>query len=137
MHEEAVLGIARILTEDERFDKAQVEWERYLEDRSWTRARAEANYSYGRCLDEQGKKPEALKVYVSVYANFAGHLDWSTRAYLRTAALLKENGKEAQALKVLQDMLKRMGHLDHPGVAKAKEIFIEWREAYVAAQQPK
>ena len=137
MHEEAILGIARLLTEDKKFDKAQVEWEKYLEDRSWSRARAEANYSYALCLDQQGKKAEALKVYVSVYANFAGHLDWSTRAYLRTATLLKENGKDVDSLKVLQDMLKRMGHLDHPGVAKAKEIFIQWREAYVAAQKQK
>lgn len=137
MHEEAVLGIARILTEDKKFPEAQVEWEKYLEDRSWTRARAEANYSYATCLDQQGKKAEALKVYVSVYANFAGHLDWSTRAYLRLAAILKENGKDAEALKVLQDMLKRMGHHDHPGIAKGKEIFNQWRDAYVATQQKK
>lgn len=137
MHEEAVLGIARILTEDKKYPEAQAEWEKYLEDRSWTRARAEANYNYARCLDSQGKKTEALKVYVSVYANFAGHLDWSTRAYLRTASILKENGKDVDALKVLQDMLKRMGHLDHPGVAKGKQIFIQWRDAYVATHQPK
>lgn len=137
MHEEAVLGIARILTEDKKYPEAQAEWEKYLEDRTWTRARAEANYSYALCLDQQGKKAEALKVYVSVYANFAGHLDWSTRAYLRTAAILKEKGRDVDALKVLQDMLKRMGHLNHPGVAKGKELFIRWRDAYVAAQQPK
>jgi len=137
LHEEAVLGIARMLTEDKKYPEAQVEWEKYLEDRTWTRARAEANYSYALCLDLQGKKPEALKVYVSVYANFAGHLDWSTRAYLRTAAILKENGKEVEALKVLQDMLKRMGHHDHPGIAKGKQIFIQWRDVYVAAQKQK
>lgn len=137
MHEEAVLGIARMFTEDKKYPEAQVEWEKYLADRTWTRARAEANYSYALCLDMQGKKAEALKVYVSVYANFAGHLDWSTRAYLRTAAILKEKGRDVDALKVLQDMLKRMGHHDHPGVAKGKEIFIQWRDAYVAAQQQK
>ncbi len=137
MHEEAVLGIARMFTEDKKYPEAQVEWEKYLADRTWTRARAEANYSYALCLDMQGKKAEALKVYVSVYANFAGHLDWSTRAYLRTAAILKERGRDVDALKVLQDMLKRMGHHDHRGVVKGKEIFIRWRDAYVAAQQQK
>ena len=137
MHEEAVLGIARMFTQDKKYPEAQAEWEKYLADRTWTRARAEANYNYGLCLDLQGKKAEALKVYVSVYANFAGHLDWSTRAYLRTAAILKEKGRDVDALKVLQDMLKRMGHHDHPGVAKGKEIFIQWRTAYVAAQQQK
>ena len=74
---------------------------------------------------------------LGVAGNFAGHLDWSTRAYLRTAAILKEKGRDVDALKVLQDMLKRMGHHDHPGVAKGKEIFIQWRTAYVAAQQQK
>ena len=27
-------------------------------------------------------------------------------------------------------MLKRMGHLDQPGVDKAKEVFVKWREEY-------
>ena len=134
MHQEAVLGIARLLTADKKFTEAETEWKTYLDHRDWTRARAEANYSYALCLDQQGRKGDALKVYVSVYANFAGHLDWSTRAYLRAAAMLKEEGKDADALRVLQDMLKRMGHHDHPGVAMAKQTFTEWRTAYLATQ---
>jgi tetratricopeptide (TPR) repeat protein len=134
MHQDAVLGIARILTADKKFIEAETEWKTYLDHRDWTRARAEANYSYALCLDQQGRKGDALKVYVSVYANFAGHLDWSTRAYLRAAAMLKEEGKDADALRVLQDMLKRMGHHDHPGVAMAKQTFTEWRAAYMATQ---
>lgn len=134
MHQDAVLGIARILTADKKYPEAEKEWKSYLDHRDWTRARAEANYSYALCLDQQGQKGDALKVYVSVYANFAGHLDWSTRAYLRAATMLKEEGKDADALRVLQDMLKRMGHHDHPGVAMAKETFAEWRTAYMASQ---
>ena len=74
-----------------------------------------------------------MKAYVNVYANFAGHLDWSTRAYLRAAALRREQGEEIASLKILQDMLKRMGHLDHPGVEKGRELFHQWRDEFVAS----
>jgi len=93
-------------------------------------SRPEANYQYAHCLDRQGNVSDALKIYVSVYANFPGHLDWSTKAYLRTALILTENGKELKALLVLRDMLQRMGHHDHPGVTRAKELFIRWRDEY-------
>lgn len=132
MHEEAVLGIARLLTADKRYEEAMDQWKRYLNERTWSRARAEANWNYGLCLDQQGKAREALKIYVSVYANFTGHLDWSTRAYIRTALILRENGKKVEALKVLQDMLKRIGQHNHPGVQSAKGLFIQWRKEYEA-----
>ena len=73
---------------------------------------------------------DALKIYVSVYANFPGHLDWSTRSYVRTAIILKTNGEELKALLVLRDMLKRMGHHDHPVVNQAKTLFVKWRNEY-------
>jgi hypothetical protein len=80
-----------------------------------------------------------MKIYVSVYANFPGYLDWSTRAYLRAAAITKARGEDLKALKILQDMLKRMGHHKHPGVAKAKSVFGQWRNEYAKkmAQQEK
>lgn len=134
LQEKSVLGMARIRTKEKSYDDAQALWEKYLENRSWNLARPEANYQMGFCMDEQGNTADALKIYVSVYANFPGYLDWSTRAYLRTAAIMKQSGEDLKALKVLQDMLKRMGHLDHPGVDKAKELFTKWRRDYEATQ---
>lgn len=139
LQEKAVLGMARIRNDEENFEEAKSLWERYLENRGWTLARAEANYRLAHCHDKLGDLSTALKIYVSVYANFPGHLDWSTRAYLRTAAITKGTGEDLKALKILQDMLQRMGHLDHPGVKKAKEVFAEWRQEYAAkaaAQNP-
>ncbi|MEM7145487.1 MAG: tetratricopeptide repeat protein [Verrucomicrobiota bacterium] len=123
LRELATLGIARLKTEDGNFPVALTWWEKYLEDRTWSSARAEANYSLAHCMEENGKKPEALKLYVSVYANFPGHLDWSTKAYIRSATILKGMGEEEKAALVLRDMVERMGHLDHPGVAEGKRMY--------------
>ncbi|MEM9018688.1 MAG: tetratricopeptide repeat protein, partial [Verrucomicrobiota bacterium] len=130
LQEKAVLGMARIRTAEKSYAEAVTHWESYLENRGWNLARPEANYQLAYCLEQQGDLASALKIYVSVYANFAGYLDWSTRAYLRTAAILKGQGQDLNALKVLQDMLKRMGHHKHPGVAKGKELFTKWRSEY-------
>ena len=135
LREEATLGSARILSELKKWPEAEENWKAYITERNWSKARAEANYNRALCMDMQGNPAEALKVYVSVYVNFAGHLDWSTRAYLRTATILHENGKEADSLRVLQEMLKRMGHHQHPGVEIAKSQFIKWRDEFVANQQ--
>ena len=130
LQEKAVLGMARIKTKEGDYVAAQPIWEQYLENTGWRISRPEANYRLAECFDKSGNTADALKVYVSIYANFPGHLDWSTRAYLRTAAITKAGGDDLKALKVLQDMLKRMGHLDHPGVDKAKETFVKWRDEY-------
>ena len=128
--EQAVLGIARVLSKKGEHEQAQAWWEQYLEDRSWNRARPEANYNYALSLDKRGKKGEAFKVYVSVYVNFAGHLDWSTKAYLRAAEIRRSDGAELDALKILQEMLQRMGHHEHPGVQQGRELFNKWRAEY-------
>jgi len=130
LKERAVLGMARIRNGEENYTEAQPLWEKYLENRSWTLSRPEANYSLGYSMEKQGNVADALKIYVSVYANFPGHLDWSTRAYLRTAVILKGRGDDLRSLKVLQDMLKRLGHHKHPGIAKGKELFLKWRAEY-------
>lgn len=130
LQEKAVLGMARIRTGENNYEEAAAHWEKYLENRSWALARPEANYNLALCYEQQGNLSDALKIYVSVYANFPGYLDWSTRAYLRTAAITKGSGEDLKALQILQDMLKRMGHLDHPGVKKGKEIFSTWRVEY-------
>jgi len=130
LSERAVLGMARIRMSDRDYAGARILWEKYLENRNWTLSRAEANYLLGYAMEKQGEIGDALKIYVSVYANFPGYLDWSTRAYLRTAAITKGRGQTLQALKILQDMLQRMGHHKHPGVAKGKELFIQWRSEY-------
>ncbi|MEM6280450.1 MAG: tetratricopeptide repeat protein, partial [Verrucomicrobiota bacterium] len=130
LQEKAVLGMSRIRMGQKNYEEALPLWEQYLENRSWSLSRPEANYSLAACHEQQGNLADALKIYVSVYANFPGHLDWSTRAYLRTAAITKGAGKDLQALQVLQDMLKRMGHLDHPGVDQGKKLFAKWRVEY-------
>ena len=130
LQERAVLGMARIRTAEKNYKESKPLWEKYLGTRSWTLSRPEANYQLGYAIEKLGNPADALKIYVSVYANFPGYLDWSTRAYLRTAAILKGQGEDLKALKVLQDMLKRLGHHKHPGIAKGKEVFIKWRSEY-------
>ncbi len=136
LREEAILGIARLHTRQEEWGEAQEWWERYLEDRSHSLARPEANYQYAVCLDRRGEEAEAMKAYVNVYVIHAGHLDWSTKAYLRAAEMRKEEGALVDALKILQDMLKRMGHLEHPGITEGRKRFNEWRDELVARGKP-
>lgn len=134
LREEAILGIARLKTRDEKWEEAQEWWEKYLENRAHNLARPEANYSYALCLDNLGKEAEAMKAYVNVYVIHAGHFDWSTKAYLRAANMRKDDGELVDALKILQDMLQRMGHEDtHPGVIEAKKLFDQWRNELAAA----
>ena len=139
LQEKSVLGMARIRMAEENYEEAKTHWAAYLENRGWNIARAEANYQMGFANEKMGNLADAMKIYVSVYANFPGYLDWSTRAYLRAAAITKARGEDLKALKILQDMLKRMGHHKHPGVAKAKSVFGEWRKEYAKkmAQQEK
>lgn len=134
LQEAAVIGAGRTLIKQEKFTQAITWWRDYLSHRDWLNARPEANYNIGRCLEENGSPREALKVYASVYALFPGNLDWSTQAYLRTAHLLKNEGRDGDALLVLVDMLKRLGHLEHPGIEEGRKIFIAWKADWVAQQ---
>ncbi len=135
LNEKATLGLARVLMKQEQYEEAQSLWETYLESKSWNESRPEANFNYARCLELRGQRNEALKVFISVYANFPGHLDWSTEAYLRAAEILWTNGRNVEALKMMQDMLRRMKGLEHPNIDKGKATFFQWRDEYVAAQQ--
>jgi len=135
LQEEAVLGLGRVAMRKEQWSEAERYWLMYLGQQSWMLARPEANYSYGLALDKQKKVAEALKVYVSVYANFSGHVDWSIPACIRAAEILKESGQELKALQVLQDMLRRTKNLEHPNIDRAKEVFFEWRDEYTEKQK--
>jgi len=133
--ERSRLGIARIASSQKNWPEAEKAWTEYLANRGWSLARAEANYRLAEAIDQLGDQKKATGLYVSVYNNFAGHLDFSTPAYLRTAEILNEQGKKREALKVLQDMLKRMSKLEHPNIDKAKGIFQQWRDEYVQNSQ--
>lgn len=135
VREQAVLGLARLATAGKQWKEGESRWIEYLDHRDWKRARPEANFGYASCLDGQGRTEEALKVYVSVYANFAGALDLATAAYLRASDILWNTGRQVDALKVLQDMLRRMERNPHPNVAKAEAKFFQWRDQYVAGQK--
>ncbi|MEM7011483.1 MAG: tetratricopeptide repeat protein, partial [Verrucomicrobiota bacterium] len=134
LREEAILGSARVVMQQKKYDDALALWKEYLKDRSWTIARAEANFRVAECYEGLDKDPEAKKLYVSVYANFAGHLDWSVPAAIKVGEMLRAGGQEVEALQVMSDMLKRTGHNKHPEIDNAKKVFFEWRDEYVAKQ---
>ena len=121
----------------EKYDEAMRWWRDYLSHGNWLNSRPEANFNYGRCTEETGDPLMALKIYASVYALFPGHLDWSTQAYLRAARILKEEDRDGDALLVLVDMLKRLGHLEHDGVGEGRKLFAEWKQEWIANQSLK
>ncbi|MCB1061626.1 MAG: tetratricopeptide repeat protein [Verrucomicrobiae bacterium] len=134
LQEGAILGGGQLLMRQEKYGQAQTWWRDYLGHGNWLNARPEANFNYGRCLEETGSPKEALKIYTSVYALFPGHLDWSTQAYLRTAEILKKDKRDGDALLVLVDMLKRLGHLDHANIRKGRDLFAAWKEEWIRNQ---
>ncbi|MFT5466446.1 MAG: tetratricopeptide (TPR) repeat protein [Verrucomicrobiales bacterium] len=147
--EEATLGSARVLMKQakmakaaasapqEKFEKALEFWKEYLSDRSRRLARPEANYRIAECYDELGKASEAKKLYVNVYANFGGHIEWSSLSILRVAVMLREGGQEKNALLAVGDYLRRLGHNDHPGIEAVKHNFFKWRDEFTAKQGKK
>lgn len=136
MHEQAVLGIARLQFEQKNYSQSLEWWKRYRKKgRTWKTARAEASYKFGECLLNMGKRDEAAATFVNVYSNYPGQLDWSTQAYLETANIVRDKGNELDALKIVREMLQRMGHLQHPNIDKGKKIFVDWRNAYMEKQE--
>ncbi len=135
LHEDAVLGIARIETAAGNYGEAKKWWTQYRENPAWRTERAEASFQYGVCLRETGKTDEAAATFVNVYSNFPGQLDWSTRAYVETAKIIKAKNQELDAMKLLREMIQRMGHIEHPGVEEGRKLFFEWRTAYTEKQK--
>ncbi|MCB1228892.1 MAG: hypothetical protein KDN19_01420 [Verrucomicrobiae bacterium] len=131
LQEASVIGGGRLLFEEGDFEEAKVWWTDYLRHSNWQSARAEANFRYGTCIEKTGSPNEALKIYASVYALYPGHLNWSTESYLGAARILKTEGRDGDAILVLVDMLKRLGHLEHPGIEKGRKLFAEWKEEWV------
>lgn len=131
LQEASVLEGGRVLARRGDFVTGKVWWTDYLRHQHWMRARPEANFQFGRCLEETGERAEALKIYASVYALYPGHLDWSTQAYLRAAQILKGDGRDGDALLVLVDMLKRLGHLEHEGIDEGRKLFTEWKKEWI------
>lgn len=132
--EEAVLGIARAETSAENYAEAQKWWEQYRSNSAWRKSRAEASYGYGVCLLKQGKRDEAAATFVNVYSNFPGQLEWSTKAYIEAAKIIHAKGQELDALKLIREMIQRMGHLEHEGIDEGKKLFFQWKEEYMAKQ---
>jgi len=128
--EAATVEIGRLHVSLGQWNEAKDWWESYLRNRSWSSARAEANYNVARAAEEAGNQGEALKLFVSVYVNFPGQLRWSTDAYIRSAKILKAQGKDEKALLVLRDMIVRMRKMEHPAVEEALDLFLKWRTEY-------
>ncbi len=130
--EEAVLGMARLAMAKEDFEAARDWWEQYRAVPEWRRARAEAGFQFGICLLRGGKRDEAAATFVNVYSNFPAQLDWSTRAYIETAKILRTKGEELDSLKLLREMIQRLGHFEHPGIEQGRELFYRWRDELLA-----
>jgi len=125
--ESVTLETARARTMQEKWAKAESYWKEYIDMPEWGQARAEANYELARCFDMQGNSTGALQQYTATYVQYEGHLEWSSRAFLRTALILDEAGKKEEAFKVLDDMMNRLGGLSHPFINRARTLHHRWR----------
>jgi len=98
-------------------------WKPYRTAPAWRKSRAEVSYQFGVCLLKQGQRDEAAATFVNVYSNFPGQLDWSTKAYTEAAKIIKAKGQELDALKLLRELVQRMGYLEHDGVTEGRKLF--------------
>ena len=129
--ENANVGVARLLMKDKKFEEALLRWEAYMDNNAWNKFSAEANYSYGVCLDQLGQVGEALVVYINTYNAYPGHIEFSMPSYIRAALIMKAKGEDLKAMLILKDMLTRMKEIDHPNKDKAMQLFLKWRSEYV------
>lgn len=134
LYETATIGIARILFDQENFTESESYLSYYLTQNHWVKARAEANYKLACCYEESGQTPQAIKLFAITYVNFPGTLEWSTAAYLKAATLLKDQDRDGDALLVLVDFLKRLGHLEHKNITEGRKLFAEWKSDWIARQ---
>ena len=125
----ATLEMARIHYNARQWSASETSWRSYLEHSTWAKARAEATYRLGACLDRMGREEEALAQYLSSYIQFEGQVRWSSPAFLRSALIAHERGQQDKAIAILEDMMARMGHLSHPVVNKARTLHKRWTSA--------
>ncbi len=135
LYETATIGLGRLQFDEKNYTEAEYYFAYYLSQHHWTQSRAEANFKLGRCYEESGRIQEAIKLFAITYVNFPGTLEWSTEAYLRAANLLKSDGRDGDALLVMVDFLKRLGHLEHKNITEGRRLFDDWKAEWVAKQQ--
>ena len=127
MREAATLEVARIQMVRAEWAQAATAWQTLLDEPDWVSARAEAHYQLAACKDRLSQTDEALALYLGTYIHFEGHIEWSSRAFVRTALIYRDRGDEEKALAVLNDMMNRMGHLSHPVIDKARTLHRQWQ----------
>ena len=126
--ESVALETARAQVLRKRWAQAEADWRKYVSTPEWAQARAEANYELARCIDMQDRKDEALQQYTVTYVQYEGHIEWSSRAFLRAALMLEEAGERRKAFAVLDDMMNRLGTLSHPYVNRARTLHRRWQQ---------
>ena len=126
--ESVALETARAQVLRKRWAQAESGWRKYVSTPEWAQARAEANYELARCIDMQDRKDEALQQYTVTYVQYEGHIEWSSRAFLRAALMLEEAGERRKAFAVLDDMMNRLGTLSHPYVNRARTLHRRWQQ---------
>ena len=126
--ESVILETARARTIREEWAKAESRWRKYVNMTEWGQARAEANYEIARSLDMLGRSNAALQQYTVTYVQYEGHIEWSSRSFLRAALMLEEAGKKPEAFLVLEDMMNRLGSLSHPFVNRARTLHSRWKK---------
>ncbi len=127
LQEEATLGLARLLSDSGEYKKALEEgWAPYVKNRSWAKARAEANFKKAEAHDKLGQVDDALNGYmIGVVGAFRSTIQYSAPAWLRAAELDYGKGNKENAYKMIDDMVIRMGHL----VGNEKDVTDSIRKA--------
>lgn len=84
---EAHLQIARIAVLKQNWKEAQEYLAEYVKNKSWDAGRkerrAEAMYLYGLTFEKQGQEDDALTIYNSIFATYAGYPEWAATAVER------------------------------------------------------
>ncbi|HUF62453.1 MAG TPA: tetratricopeptide repeat protein [Verrucomicrobiales bacterium] len=106
--EDATTGLARLYHEDGKWKEANVEWERYMANRQWTRVRPEAAFFYAESFEKLNELDNAVRAYTAVYALHAPVLDYSAEAVLRVGQIQWNRGFQEEAFKIVNEAYRRM-----------------------------
>lgn len=119
------LGRATALLETEKLDDAYKGFEKIAGNRDWKgELTAESFYYMGLIREKQNNFADANGYYQKVYVTYQRYPQWVAKAYLHSGICFEKVGKNPEAIKTYQEMLRNPKLADLPEADEVKKRLI-------------
>ena len=119
---EVTIGKARALLALNRLDEAKKVFTEVASTRSWRGPdTAESIYNLGAIAQKQNKMAEAINLYQTVFVSYQRYLPWVAKSYIASANCFIILGKEKDAIRTYQEMLRNPKLADLPEAKIAQQ----------------